>query len=79
MLRRMGCNYVPFTNDQGLNDMRSTKVQQKVFGCFLSEKGTVVSSRNRSYIATRGTHRVTASASLRLLFSDEVPVFMCDT
>ena len=67
---------VPFTNNQGENDIRMTKVQQKISGCFRSYDGAAIFCRVRSYISTCREKGVSASDALNLLLKGEWPEFM---
>lgn len=75
-LRFMDDKRVPFTNNQGENDLRMTKVQQKISGCFRSMKGAAIFCRVRSYLSTCKKHGVRASVALRLLFEGKLPDFL---
>jgi len=66
---------VPFTNNQGENDLRMKKVQQKISGCFRSFKGAEISCRTRSYISTCKKQSVSSSLAMELLFDDKYPDF----
>ncbi len=66
---------VPFTNNPGENDIRMTKVQQKISGCFRSEQGAITFCRIRGYLSTCRKHHVSASEALVLVFKGKLPEF----
>lgn len=76
VLRFMEVEGVPFTNNQGENDLRMTKVQQKISGCFRSTEGAKIFCRVRSYLSTCRKQGMTATQALTLLFQGENPDFM---
>jgi len=76
VLRFMTNPIVPFTNNQGENDIRMTKVHQKISGCFRSQEGADIFCRVRSYLSTCRKNDVSATQALTLLFDGELPDFM---
>ena len=66
---------VPFTNNQGENDLRMTKVQQKISGCFRSEDGARIFCRVRGYLITCRKHGIGPTEALETLFKGKLPDF----
>ena len=80
VLRFMTRVDVPFTNNQGENDIRMTKVHQKISGCFRSDQGAEMFCLIRSYLSTCRKQNVSASDALNLLFKNQLPdIFFIDT
>ena len=75
VLRFMSDKDVPFTNNQGENDLRMTKVQQKISGCFRSMDGAYIFCRVRSYLITCRKHGIVATDALETLFKGKLPEF----
>lgn len=75
-LRFIKESIVSFTNNQGENDLRMTKVQQKISGCFRSMDGAEMFCRIRGYLVTCRKHGVKPTEALRLLFAGELPAFI---
>ena len=75
-LRFMDNELVPFTNNLGENDIRMTKVQQKISGCFRSMDGARIFCRIRSYLSTCRKQGVTSSQALNMLFNGMLPDFL---
>jgi transposase len=75
-LRFMTDMDVPFTNNQGENDIRMTKLQQKISGCFRSKEGADIFCRVRSYLSTCRKNNVSATDALTMLFEGRLPDFI---
>jgi transposase len=67
---------IPFTNNQGENDIRMTKLQQKISGCFRSKEGADIFCRVRSYLSTCRKNNVSATDALTMLFEGRLPDFI---
>ena len=75
-LRFMDNELVPFSNNLGENDIRMTKVQQKISGCFRSIDGARIFCRVRSFLSTCRKQGVKSSHALDLLFNGKLPDFL---
>ena len=73
VLRFLTSTAVPFTNNQGENDIRMTKVHQKISGCFRSMEGAEIFCLIRSYLSTCRKQSISASLALELLFKGQLP------
>ncbi len=74
-LRFMENALVPFSNNLGENDIRMTKVQQKISGCFRSMDGAKIFCLVRSYLSSCRKQGFKSSHALELLFSGRLPEF----
>lgn len=75
-LRFLHNSIVPFTNNQGERDIRMTKVQQKISGCFRAMDGAKIFCRIRSYLSTCNKQGVGPTEALRSLFDGDLPDFI---
>ena len=75
-LRFMENENAPFTNNQGERDLRMTKVQQKISGCFRSMKAAQNFCLIRSYLSTCRKHGMSPMEALQILFCGKLPEFM---
>jgi hypothetical protein len=75
-LRFMENALVPFSNNLGENDIRMTKVQQKISGCFRSMDGAKIFCLIRSFLSTSRKQGIKSSRALELLFNGKLPEFI---
>jgi len=75
-LRFMIDPLVPFTNNLGERDIRMTKVQQKISGCFRSMEGAKNFSIVRSYLSTCKKNGISGYDALEMIFNDRLPSFI---
>lgn len=76
VLRFMENPKVPFTNNLGEKDIRMTKVQQKISGCFRSMEGAKMFCRIRGYISTCRKQGMSATDAMALVFAGKLPGFV---
>ena len=72
-LRFMTDDVMPFTNNQGENDLRMVKVQQKISGCLRSANGAKIFFELRSYLSSWKNQGTSGSTALTLLLNGMLP------
>lgn len=69
---------VHFTNNPGENDIRMSKLQQKISDCFRSTEGAKIFCRVRGYLSTYRKQDVFASKALNLLLQGKFFTAYCN-
>jgi len=64
---------IPFDNNQAERDLRGLKIQQKVSGCFRSDRGADAYATIRGYLSTLRKQGHTHLAALEALFTGQPP------
>ncbi|MGH3966532.1 MAG: IS66 family transposase [Egibacteraceae bacterium] len=72
VLRFLSDLAVPFTNNQAEREVRMTKLQQKISGCWRTLPGAQAFAATRSYIATARKHGLDPLEALRRAFADDL-------
>jgi transposase len=67
---------IPFTNNLAERDIRMTKLQQKISGCFKSLATAQIFCRTRSFLSTCIKRRLSATETLKGLFEGTLPDFV---
>ena len=62
---------IPFDNNQAERDLRGLNMQQKVSGCFRSDRGANAFARIRSYLATLRKQGLARLAALQATFTGQ--------
>ncbi len=75
-LRFMVESIAPFTNNLAERDIRMTKVQQKISGCFVSMETAKQHYLIKSYISTCKKNGICASDALIILYDNKLPDFI---
>jgi transposase len=72
-LRFMTHPDIPYTNNQGEQDLRMSKVQQKISGCFRSEQGAQMFCRIRGYVSTCRKQGMSATDAIKMALTGKLP------
>lgn len=75
-LRFITSPIIPFTNNLAERDIRMTKLQQKISGCFKSLHTAQIFCRTRSFLSTCVKRGLSATETLQRLFMGNLPDFV---